>query len=122
DQAACRRRARNRVRYLLQENDHMGLFQRFGDIISANLNDMVDRFEEPEKMLKQAVREMEAAISDAKRETARAMASEKLAAKELAESERQGREWGQRAEQAVRAGDDAMARKALTRKQEHDKV
>ena len=36
----------------------MGLFQRFGDIVSANLNDMVDRFEDPEKMLKQAVREM----------------------------------------------------------------
>jgi phage shock protein A len=100
----------------------MGLFQRFGDIISANLNDMVDRFEDPEKMLKQAVREMETAIADAKRETARAMASEKLAAKELAESERQGRDWAQRAEQAVRGGDDALARKALSRKQEHDKV
>ena len=100
----------------------MGLFQRFGDIISANLNDMVDRFEDPEKMLKQAVREMEAAIVEARRETARAMASEKLAAKELADSERQSADWAKRAEQAVRAGDDALARKALTRKQEHDKV
>ena len=100
----------------------MGLFQRFNDIISANLNDMVDRFEDPEKMLKQAVREMEAAIIEARRETARAMASEKLAGKELAESERQSGDWEKRAEQAVRAGDDAMARKALIRKQEHDKV
>jgi phage shock protein A len=100
----------------------MGLFQRFNDIISANLNDMVDRFEDPEKMLKQAAREMATAITEARRETARAMASEKLAGKELAESERQSADWGKRAEQAVRAGDDAMARKALKRKQEHDKV
>jgi phage shock protein A len=105
-----------------EENDLMGLFQRFNDIISANLNDMVDRFEDPEKMLKQAVREMETAIIEARRETARAMASEKLAGKELAESERQSHDWVKRAEQAVRAGDDAMARKALGRKQEHDKV
>jgi len=100
----------------------MGLFQRFNDIISANLNDMVDRFEDPEKMLKQAAREMATAITEARRETARAMASEKLAGKELAESERQSGEWGKRAEQAVRAGDDANARKALGRKREHDKV
>ncbi len=100
----------------------MGLFGRVGDILSANLNDMVDRFEDPEKMLKQAVREMEAAIVEARRETARAMAAEKLAAKELADSERQSRDWQTRAEQAVRSGDDALARKALARKQEHDKV
>ncbi len=100
----------------------MGLFGRVGDILSANLNDMVDRFEDPEKMLKQAVREMEAAIVEARRETARAMAAEKLAGKDLADSERQVRDWQRRAEQAVRAGDDALARKALARKQEHDKV
>jgi phage shock protein A len=100
----------------------MGLFGRISDIISANLNDMIDRFEDPEKMLKQAVREMETAIDEAKRETARAMAAEKLGGKELADNERQAAEWGRRAEQAVRAGDDALARRALTRKVEHDKV
>jgi phage shock protein A len=100
----------------------MGLFQHFNDIISANLNDMVDQSEDPETMLKQAAREMAAAITEARRDTARAMASEKLVGTELAESERQSRDWGKRAEQAVRAGDDSMARKALSRKQEHDKV
>jgi len=100
----------------------MGLFGRINDIISANLNEMIDRFEDPEKMLKQAIREMEDAINEARRETARAMAGEKLAAKELADNERQAGEWGQRAAQAVRAGDDGLARKALTRKQEHEKV
>jgi hypothetical protein len=62
-----------------KEKDPMGLFGRISDIISANLNEMIDRFEDPEKMLKQAIREMEDAIGGARRETARAMAAEKLA-------------------------------------------
>ena len=99
----------------------MGLFGRVGDILSANLNDMVDRFEDPEKMLKQAVREMETAIAEARRETARAMAAEKLAGKDLADSERQVRDWRRRRAGGA-SGDDALARKALARKQEHDKV
>ena len=43
----------------------MRLFQRIGDIIAANLNDLVDRFEDPEVMLKQAIREMETMIESA---------------------------------------------------------
>lgn len=100
----------------------MGLFQRFSDILSANLNEMADRFEDPETMLKQVVREMEASIAEAKQEVVRAMASEKMVKKNLADNERQVREWQQRAEKAVQAGDDALARKALLRRQEHDKI
>ena len=100
----------------------MGLFKRLQDIITANLGDVVEGSENPEPVLRQAIMEMEAAIAEAKRETARAMAAEKLAANELAESERQSRDWQLQAEKAIRAGDDALARKALTRKQEHDKV
>jgi phage shock protein A len=100
----------------------MGLFKRIGDILSANLNEMTERFEDPEKMLKQAIREMETSIADATRETAKAMASEKLLGKELANNETQARHWAERAHKAVEAGDDDLARKALTRKQEHDKL
>jgi phage shock protein A len=100
----------------------MGLFQRFSDILSANLNEMVDRFEDPETMLKQAVREMESSIAEAKQEVVRAMASEKMVKKNLADHERQAREWQQRAEKAVQASDDALARKALLRRQEYDKI
>ena len=56
----------------------MGLFKRINDIISANLNEMIEGFENPETMLKQAIREMESSIAQVKQETARAMASEKL--------------------------------------------
>ena len=100
----------------------MGLFQRISDIISANLNEMTESMEDPETMLKQAIREMEQSISDATHETAKVLANEKLMAKELANNEQQAHDWQRKAEKAVDAGDDGLARKALTRKQEHQKL
>jgi phage shock protein A len=100
----------------------MGIFKRLQDILSANMGEMIDSSEDPEPMLAQAIREMEAAIGEARRETARAMANEKLVRKELTENERQAQEWQQQAEKAIAAGDEGLARKALTRKREHGKV
>jgi len=100
----------------------MGMFRRISDIISANLNEMTEGFEDPEKMLKQAIREMEQSIADATQETAKVLANEKLISKELANNERQAADWQKKAEQAVAAGDDDLARKALSRKQEHQKL
>ena len=100
----------------------MGLFQRMSDIITANLNDLVDRWEDPEKMLKQAIREMETVINEARHETVRATASARLVQKNLAENERQAGAWQEKAEAAVRAGDDNAARKALVYRGEHAHV
>lgn len=100
----------------------MNLFQRISDIITANLNEMTESFEDPERMLKQAIREMEESIADATQETAKVLANEKLLAKELASNERQADDWQAKAEQAVNSGDDPLARKALSRKQEHQKL
>lgn len=100
----------------------MGLFQRISDIISANLNEMTESMEDPETMLKQAIREMEQSMGDATRETAKVLANEKLMAKELANNEQQALDWQRKAEKAVDAGDDGLARKALSRKQEHQKL
>lgn len=100
----------------------MGIFQRISDIISANLNEMTDSFEDPERMLKQAIREMEQSIEGATQETAKVLANEKLLAKELGNNEQQSLQWQQKAEKAVAAGDDDLARKALARKQEHQKL
>ena len=66
----------------------MRLFPRIGDIIAANLNDLVDRFEDPEVMLKQAIREMETMIEAATGGAARAIAGERLLARDLADHER----------------------------------
>jgi phage shock protein A len=100
----------------------MGIFKRISDILSANINDLVEGFENPEKMLKQAIREMEDSINEATGETAKALAGEKRLRRELENNERQSDQWGERAETAVNNQDDELARKALMRKQEHDKL
>jgi phage shock protein A len=100
----------------------MGVFKRISDIMSANLNDMIETWEEPEQMLRHAVREMEASIEQSQRSVARAIASDKLVAKEIATNHQQAEQWQARAESAVTAGDDALAIKALAKKQEHKKL
>ncbi len=100
----------------------MRLFRRIGDIISANLNEMIDHFEDPEKMLKQAVREMEEAVVAALDGAVKAVANEKLLAKQLAENRRQAQRWQHRAGEAVATGDDDLARRAITRKIQHEKL
>lgn len=100
----------------------MGIFQRISDIISANLNDLAEGYEDPELMLKQAVREMEESIADATQQTAKAMANEKGLVRELDRNQQQLDQWQQRAEKAVESGDDELARKALARKSEHQKL
>lgn len=98
----------------------MGIFRRAGDIVAANLNDLIDRFEEPEKMLRQAVREMDGAIESALTAAARSLAAEKLLARELTQHERRSAEWQDRAVAAVAGGEDELARRALLRRREHD--
>lgn len=100
----------------------MGFFKRISDIISANLNDLADEFEDPEQMLRQAIREMEESISEVTQQTAKAMANEKTLKRELERNQAQADGWQQRAVTAVEAGDDDLAKKALTRKNEHAKL
>jgi phage shock protein A len=81
---------------------------------------MVDRFEDPETMLKQAIREMESSLEAATAATARAIAGERLLAKEQAEHSRRAKQWRERAEEAVARQDDDLARCCLARKREHE--
>jgi phage shock protein A len=98
----------------------MQLFRRVGDIIAANLNDLVDRFEDPEVMLRQAIREMETMIEDATVAAARAVASERLLSKDLADHERKALSWRAAAEEAVAREEDAHARQAIVHAHEHE--
>ncbi len=100
----------------------MSIFQRISDIISANLNELTEGFENPEQLLRQAIGEMEESIAHATRDTARALASEKTIAKELKNNQDLVATWHQRAEKAVAAGDDDLARRALKRKREHENL
>ncbi len=98
------------------------IFVRVTDIISANINEMIDRMEDPERMIKQIIREMEDNIRMAREGVLDAMTSEKQLAKELKHHREQSEEWKQKAESALRSDNEEMARKALTRKKEHDKI
>jgi phage shock protein A len=100
----------------------MGVFKRISDIISANLNDLTEGFEDPERMLKQAVREMEETIADVTNQTAKAMANETTLTRELERNRSQQELWQGRAEKAVEEDNDELARKALARKNEHEKL
>ena len=100
----------------------MGVFRRISDIISANLNELTEGLEDPEKMLKQAIREMEETIAEVTNQTAKAMANETTLSRELERNRAQQRQWQERAEHAVTSGDDELARKALTRKNEHERL
>ena len=98
------------------------IFKRINDIISANINDLIDRVEDPERMIKQIIREMEESINRAKEGVIDAIASEKRLQKDLEHHRRQSAEWLHKAEEALNAEQDDLARMALTRKKEHDNI
>jgi phage shock protein A len=100
----------------------MGFFSRISDIISANLNDLLERMEDPVKMMKQLVREMEQAVEATRGELLQAVTNERRIDKEIAEYQRRISEWRARAVEAIRKDRDDLARKALELKKESQAV
>lgn len=95
----------------------MGIISRFKDIMSANINSLMDKWENPEKMIDQYMRNLESDLGKVKAETAEVMADEKKAKRELDECNAQINELQAYAEKAVMAGNDEDARQFLTKKQ-----
>jgi phage shock protein A len=93
----------------------MSLMERVSALIRANLNDMVDRAEEPEKMLKQVILDMENQLIQVKTQVAIAIADEHLLAKKDKENRDKIADWMRKAELAVAKNDDDLARAALER-------
>jgi phage shock protein A len=98
------------------------LFRRITTILSANMNDLIDRVEDPERMIKQMIREMEQHIQQAKEGVIDAIASEKQLEKELQHHRDQAQEWLGKAETALKAQNEDLARMALARKNDHDDI
>jgi phage shock protein A len=98
------------------------IFKRINDVFASNINELIDRVEDPERMIKQIIREMEENIRQAKDRVVDAIASEKKLAKEVAAHREQAANWQEKAESALRSGNESLARAALVRKQEHQKV
>lgn len=94
----------------------MSIFTRVRDIISANLNSMLDSAEDPEKMVKMIIREMEDTLVEIKASCAGAMATKKKMQRELDEIQKRADEWAGKAQLAVDKGRDDLAREALLEK------
>jgi phage shock protein A len=93
----------------------MGLLERVGTLIRANLNDMIDRAEDPEKMIKQVMMDMENQYLQVKTQVAVSIADQHMLEKKLRENEDSGKDWMRKAEVAVDKGEDDLARSALDR-------
>ena len=95
----------------------MGLLERVSTLIRANLNDMVDRAEDPEKMIKQVILDMENQYLQVKTQVAVSIADQHILEKKLREQEDFAKDWMRKAEIAVEKGQDDLARSALDRHQ-----
>ena len=100
----------------------MGIFSRLGTLIKSNINDLITKAEDPEKMLTQVLLEMQQQLVEAKKAVAIAIADEKKLQKQYTSETDKAKEWERKAMVAVRAGDDNLARQALARKQEHETI
>lgn len=96
----------------------MGIITRFKDIMAANINALLDKCEDPEKMIDQYLRNLEQDFSKVKAETAAIMAEEKSAKRKLDDCEEEMAKMGEYARKAVAAGNDNEARQFLSRKAE----
>lgn len=97
----------------------MGFFARLGTLIKSNLNDMISKSEDPEKMLHQVLIDMRQQLVEAKKHVAIAIADEKRLKKHYEDEQEKATDWERKAMLAVRASDDNLAREALVRKSEH---
>ena len=93
----------------------MALLERVSTLVRANLNDLVDKAEDPEKMIKQVILDMQNQLLQVKTQVAISIADQHVLAKRKQENEENEKQWRRRAELAVDKGDDALARAALER-------
>jgi phage shock protein A len=100
----------------------MGIFTRFTDIVSANINSMLDKAEDPEKMIKLMIHEMEDTLIELKSSCAGVIASQKKLERKAEEIVDKKHLWADRAELAVGKGRDDLAREALNEKRRYSHV
>jgi phage shock protein A len=96
----------------------VGIFDRLKTVVSSNINDLINKAENPEKMLNQLVVDMNQQMLESKKSVAMAIADEKKLERELLEQKRLSSEWERKAIIAVKANRDDLAKEALGRKQE----
>lgn len=94
----------------------MGLFDRIGRVVRANLNDVVSKAEDPEKILEQALIDMQENLIELRQAVARAIATQKRTEQQYNKNLTESGTWQQRAQLALQKGEESLAKEALTRK------
>jgi phage shock protein A len=94
----------------------MGLFDRVNRLVRANLNDMVSKAEDPEKILEQALIDMQEDLVNMKQAVASAIATQRRTQQQYDSNQREADNWQKRAQLALQKGDESLAREALMRK------
>lgn len=100
----------------------MGIFSRISEIFKANVNDALDKAENPEKMVKQMVVEMEESVNKTTLAVSQAIANEKTLERKIQKAKRESSDWEQKAMQALQAGREDLAKKALEKKASADRT
>jgi phage shock protein A len=94
----------------------MGLFDRIKRVVGANLNDLVNKAEDPEKMLEQAILEMQEDLVQLRQGVAQSIAAQKRTEKQYNDAQNEINKWQRNAQLALQKGDENLARQALERK------
>ncbi|MEM6450184.1 MAG: PspA/IM30 family protein [Cyanobacteria bacterium P01_D01_bin.105] len=100
----------------------MGLLDRFSRLVRANVNYLVNGVEDPEKVLQQAVIDMQGDLVSMRQAVAQAIATQKRTERQREQAKRNAQEWYNRAQLALQQGDEAKARIALTHKQSYSQT
>jgi phage shock protein A len=97
----------------------MGLFDRISRVVRANLNDLVSKAEDPEKVLEQSLIDMQEDLVKLRQAVAQAIATQKRTEQQYNQNLSEGNKWQQRAQLALTKGDENLAREALVRKKSY---
>jgi phage shock protein A len=98
----------------------MGILDRLSTLVKSNVNDLIDRMQDPGKEIDQLILDMEDSVRQARGEVATCMAEEKRLGKQIEDLGAEAKSWAEHASRAVQAGDDALAKEALRRKAQKD--